>query len=150
MMKVIFLKDVKGKGNKGEVKKVSVGYAQNYLLKNNLAVEATPGNLSKLKGQQKREEKDAAQELADAKKVKEQIENITVEMKAKSGEGGRLFGSITTKQIADELNKSEGIKVDRRRMELPEPIRALGYTNVPIRLHPDVSATLKVHVTEES
>lgn len=150
MMKVIFLKDVKGKGNKGEVKKVSVGYAQNYLLKNNLAVEATPGNLSKLKGQQKREEKDAAQELADAKKVKEQIENITVEMKAKSGEGGRLFGSITTKQVADELNKSEGIKVDRRKMELPEPIRALGYTNIPIRLHPDVSATLKVHVTEES
>ncbi len=150
MMKVIFLKDVKGKGNKGEVKTVSVGYAQNFLLKNNLAVEATPANLSKLKGQQKREEKNAAQELADAKKVKEQIENITVEMKAKSGEGGRLFGSITTKQIADELNKAEGIKVDRRKMELPEPIRALGYTNIPIRLHPDVSATLKVHVTEES
>ena len=109
-MKVIFLKDVKGNGKKGEVKEVSVGYAQNFLLKNNLAVEATPGNLSKLEGQQKRIEKNAAEELADAKKLKEQLEQVTVDMKAKSGEGGRLFGSITTKQIAEELNKKEGIK----------------------------------------
>ncbi len=148
-MKVIFLKDVKGKGKKGEVKEVSVGYAQNFLLKNNMAIEATPGNLSKLEGQQKRVEKDAAEELAEAKVLKEQLEKITVEMKAKSGEGGRLFGSITTKQIADALQKSEGIKVDRRKMELPDAIRALGFTNVPIRIHLDVTATLKVHVTEE-
>lgn len=148
-MKVIFLKDVKGKGKKGEVKEVSVGYAQNFLLKNNMAIEATPGNLSKLQGQQKRVEKDAAEELAEAKVLKEQLEKITVEMKAKSGEGGRLFGSITTKQIADALQKSQGIKVDRRKMELPDAIRALGFTNVPIRIHLDVTATLKVHVTEE-
>ncbi|MDS9471851.1 50S ribosomal protein L9 [Sporosarcina pasteurii] len=148
-MKVIFLKDVKGQGAKGDVKTVPVGYAQNYLLKNKLAIEATPGNLSKLKGQQKRAEKDAAAELAEAKALKEKVEKITVEMKAKSGEGGRLFGSITTKQIADTLSKNEGIKVDRRRMELPEPIRSLGYTNIPIKLHPDVTATLKVHVIEE-
>lgn len=148
-MRVIFLKDVKGKGKKGEVKEVSVGYAQNFLLKNNMAIEATPGNLSKLEGQQKRVEKDAAGELAEAKVLKEQIEKITVEMKAKSGEGGRLFGSITTKQIADALQKSEGIKVDRRKMELPDAIRALGFTNVPIRIHLDVTATLKIHVTEE-
>ncbi|MFJ7935422.1 50S ribosomal protein L9 [Sporosarcina sp. NPDC096371] len=148
-MRVIFLKDVKGKGKKGEVKEVSVGYAQNFLLKNNMAIEATPGNLSKLEGQQKRVEKDAAEELAEAQVLKEQIEKITVEMKAKSGEGGRLFGSITTKQIADALQKSEGIKVDRRKMELPDAIRALGFTNVPIRIHLDVTAVLKVHVTEE-
>ena len=148
-MKVIFLQDVKGKGKKGEVKEVSVGYAQNFLLKNNMAIEATPGNLSKLEGQQNRVAKDAAEELAEAKVLKEQIEKITVEMKAKSGEGGRLFGSITTKQIADALQKSEGIKVDRRKMELPDAIRALGFTNVPIRIHVDVTATLKVHVTEE-
>lgn len=148
-MKVIFLEDVKGKGTKGEVKDVSVGYAQNFLLKNKLAVEATPGNLSKLKGQQKQAEKNAAEELADAKKLKEQIEKVTVEMKAKSGEGGRLFGSITTKQIAEELNKKEGIKVDRRRMELPDAIRALGYTNIPVKIHHEVTATLKVHVVEE-
>lgn len=148
-MKVIFLEDVKGKGTKGEVKDVSVGYAQNFLLKNKLAVEATAGNLSKLKGQQKQAEKNAAEELADAKKLKEQIEKVTVEMKAKSGEGGRLFGSITTKQIADELNKKEGIKVDRRRMELPDAIRALGYTNISVKIHQEVTATLKVHVVEE-
>lgn len=148
-MKVIFLEDVKGKGKKGEVKDVPVGYAQNFLLKNKLAIEATPGNMSKLKGQQKRAEKDAAAELAEAKVLKEKIEEITVEMKAKSGEGGRLFGSITTKQIAEELAKKEGIKVDRRRMELPDAIRSLGYTNIPIKLHVDVTATLKVHVIEE-
>ena len=101
-MKVIFLKDVKGKGKKGEIKDVSVGYAQNFLLKNKFAIEATPANLSKLEGQQKRVEKNAAEELAEAKELKEQLEKITVEMKAKSGEGGRLFGSVTTKQIADE------------------------------------------------
>lgn len=148
-MKVIFLQDVKGKGKKGEVKEVSVGYAQNFLLKNNLAIEATPGNLSKLDGQKKRAAKDAAEELAQAKQLKEQLEKITVNMQAKSGEGGRLFGSITTKQIADALAKSEKIKVDRRKMELPDAIRSLGVTNVPIKLHQEVTATLKVHVTEE-
>lgn len=147
-MKVILLEDVKGQGKKGDVKDVPVGYARNYLIKNKLAVEATPGNLSKLKAQQNRAKKDAAEELKEAQETKKKVEEITVEMTAKSGEGGRLFGSITTKQIADELAKKEGIKVDRRRMELPEPIRALGYTNVPIRLHSEVTATLKVHVKE--
>ncbi|BAQ09421.1 50S ribosomal protein L9 [Sporosarcina sp. FSL W7-1349] len=148
-MKVIFLKDVKGTAKKGEIKEVSPGYAQNFLFKNNVAVEATPGNLSKLEGQKKRAAQDAAEELKEAQALKEKLDNITVEMKAKSGEGGRLFGSITTKQIAEALNKSEGIKVDRRKMELPDAIRALGYTNVPVKLHPEVTATLKVHVTEE-
>jgi len=149
MMKVIFLKDVKGKGKKGEVKEVSTGYAQNFLLKNNVAVEATPGNLSKLQGQKERQKKDAAAELAEAKELKEQVEKLTVELQAKTGEDGRLFGSITSKQIGQALEKQNKIKVDRRKMELPEPIRALGFTNVPIKLHPDVTATLKVHVTEE-
>ncbi|MFD1928356.1 50S ribosomal protein L9 [Sporosarcina siberiensis] len=148
-MKVIFLKDVKGKGLKGEVKEVSVGYAQNFLFKNNVAIEATPANLSRLEGQQKRVEKNAAEELEEAKVLKEQIEKVTVEMKTKSGEGGRLFGSITAKQIADELLEKDAIKIDRRKMELPEPIRALGHTNIPVKIHPDVTATLKVHVTEE-
>ncbi|HJF30921.1 MAG TPA: 50S ribosomal protein L9 [Sporosarcina psychrophila] len=148
-MKVILLKDVKSIGVKGDIKEVSVGYAQNFLLKNKLAVEATAGNISRLEGQKNRVAKDAAEELAEAKVLKDQIDKITVEMKAKSGEGGRLFGSITTKQIAEALNKTEGIKVDRRKMELPDAIRALGFTNVPIKIHPDVMATLKVHVIEE-
>ncbi|MFC4411667.1 50S ribosomal protein L9 [Chungangia koreensis] len=149
-MRVIFLKDVKGKGKKGEIKEVAVGYAQNFLLKNNLAVEATSANISALEGQKKKQQKEAAEELSDAKKLKEQLEKITVELKAKSGEGGRLFGSITTKQISEELQKAHGIKIDKRKMELPDAIRALGYTNVPVKLHSEVSAVLKVHVSEEA
>lgn len=148
-MKVIFLKDIKGTAKKGEIKDVSVGYAQNFLFKNKMAVEATPANLSKLEGQKKREEKDAAEELEEAKRLKEKLEAVTVELKAKSGEGGRLFGSITSKQIAAALEKQQGIKIDKRKMELPDAIRALGYSNVPVKLHTDVTATLKVHVTEE-
>jgi large subunit ribosomal protein L9 len=148
-MKVIFLKDVKGKGKKGEVKNVADGYAHNFLFKNGLAIEASPSNLKMLEAQKKREEKLAAEELAESKKLKEQLEKLTVELKAKAGEGGRLFGSITSKQIAEELQKAHNIKIDKRKIELPDAIRSLGYTNVPVKLHPEVTATLKVHVTEQ-
>lgn len=148
-MKVIFLQDVKGKGKKGEVKNVADGYAHNFLIKNGLAVEATVGNKKTLEAQKKKEAELAQQELEEAKKLKETMEKLTVEIKAKSGEGGRLFGSVTTKQISEELKKTHNIKIDKRKMDLPEGIRALGYTNVPVKLHNEVSATLKVHVTEE-
>src|SRR5690625_2767101 len=98
-MKVIFLKDVKGQGKKGEVKKVPVGYATNYLFKNNLAEEATPGNLRKLKAQQKKQKEQAEAEKNEALNLKEKLASITVTLEARSGEGGRLFGSITSKQI---------------------------------------------------
>lgn len=149
-MRVIFLKDVKGKGKKGEVKNVADGYAHNFLLKNNLAKEADQAAISQLAAQKKKQEKEAAQELEDAKALKEKLESLTIELKAKSGEGGRLFGSITTKQVATALEKTHGIKLDKRKMELDDAIRALGYTNVPVKLHQDVTATLKVHVTEEA
>ncbi|MCR8851105.1 50S ribosomal protein L9 [Rossellomorea sp. SC111] len=148
-MKVIFLKDVKGKGKKGEVKNVADGYAHNFLLKKGLAVEATNANIGQLEGQKKKEQQVAQEELEEAKKLKSTLEEITVEMKAKSGEGGRLFGSITSKQIADAMKKAHDIKIDKRKIEMNDAIRALGYTNVPVKLHTDVSATLKVHVTEE-
>lgn len=147
-MKVIFLKDVKGKGKKGEVKNVADGYAQNFLIKQGLAVEANSTNVSTLEGQKKKQEKLAAEELADAKKLKETIEKITVELSAKAGEGGRLFGSITSKQIAEELQKKHNIKIDKRKIELEDAIRALGYTKVPVKLHTEVQATLNVHVKE--
>ncbi|MHC0039356.1 50S ribosomal protein L9 [Pseudoneobacillus sp. C159] len=147
-MKVIFLKDVKGKGKKGEIKNVADGYAQNFLFKQGLAVEANQGAISSLDAQKKRDEKMAAQELEDAKKLKEEIEKITVELTAKSGEGGRLFGSITTKQISDELQKKFNLKIDKRKMELNDAIRTLGYTKVPVKLHHEVTATLNVHVKE--
>jgi large subunit ribosomal protein L9 len=149
-MKVIFLKDVKGKGKKGEVKNVADGYAQNFLIKQGLAVEANSTNVSTLEGQKKKQEKLAAEELAEAKKLKETIEKITVELTAKAGEGGRLFGSITSKQIAEELQKKHNIKIDKRKIELEDAIRALGYTKVPVKLHTEVQATLNVHVKEVS
>ncbi|MBS4175211.1 50S ribosomal protein L9 [Bacillus sp. FJAT-49736] len=149
-MKVIFLKDVKGKGKKGETKNVADGYAHNFLLKQGLAVEATQANLKGLEAQKKKEQQLAQEELEDAKKLKEVIEKITVELKAKSGNGGRLFGSITSKQISEELKKKHNIQIDKRKMELNDAIRSLGYTKVPVKLHSDVTATLNVHVTEES
>jgi large subunit ribosomal protein L9 len=147
-MKVIFLKDVKGKGKKGEVKNVADGYAHNFLIKQGLAIEASNANISTLEGQKKKEDKRAAEELAEAKKLGEQLEKITVELSAKAGEGGRLFGSITTKQIAEELQKKHGIKIDKRKMELADAIRTLGHTKVPVKLHHEVLATLTVHVKE--
>lgn len=148
-MKVIFLKDVKGKGKKGEVKNVADGYAQNFLFKQGLAIEATPANLKALEAQKNKQKKEAEEELARAKKLKEKIDTLTVELFAKAGEGGRLFGSVTSKQIAEALQQQHDIKIDKRKIELDDAIRALGYTNVPIKLHPEVTATLKVHVQEQ-
>ncbi|MEH7375947.1 MULTISPECIES: 50S ribosomal protein L9 [Bacillaceae] len=147
-MKVIFLKDVKGKGKKGEVKNVADGYAHNFLIKQGLAKEANNANISTLDALKKKEEKAAAEELAEAQKLKEVLDQITVELNAKAGEGGRLFGSITTKQIAEELQKKHGIKIDKRKMELADAIRTLGHTKVPVKLHHEVVATLTVSVTE--
>ncbi|MDQ0157866.1 50S ribosomal protein L9 [Robertmurraya andreesenii] len=147
-MKVIFLKDVKGKGKKGEVKNVADGYAHNFLLKQGLAIEANQANMSMLNAQKKKEEKHAEEELQTAKQLKEKMEKITVELTAKAGEGGRLFGSITSKQIAEALQKSHSIKIDKRKIELDDAIRALGHTKVPVKLHSEVTATLNVHVKE--
>ena len=148
-MKVIFTQDVKGKGKKGEVKNVPVGYANNFLIKNNYAVEATPGNLKKLEQQNKRIEKDKQQELDDAKALKAQLEDLEVEVTAKSGESGKLFGSVSTKQIAEALHKQHGIKIDKRKIELSHGIQALGYTNVPVKLHKDVEGVIRVHTVEK-
>ncbi len=147
-MKVIFLKDVKGKGKQGEVKNVSEGYARNYLFPNNLAAEANKGNLKSLEKKKENEAKKAEEERLEAVAMKDELEKLTVELSTKAGEGGRLFGSVTSKQIADELKKKK-YKVDKRKIELSEPIRTLGYTNVPVKLHPEVTATLKVHVSEQ-
>lgn len=149
-MKVIFLKDVKGKGKKGETKNVADGYAHNFLLKQGLAVEATAGNLKGLDAQKKKEQQLAAEELKEANELKEKMEKITVELKAKSGTGGRLFGSITSKQISEELKKTHNIKIDKRKIEMDDAIRTLGVTRVPVKLHSEVTATLNVHVKEEN
>ncbi|MCD8915329.1 MULTISPECIES: 50S ribosomal protein L9 [Staphylococcus] len=148
-MKVIFTQDVKGKGKKGEVKDVPVGYANNFLFKKNVAVEATPGNLKQLEQQNKRAEQEREQEIEDAKALAKRLEEIEVEVTAKSGEGGKLFGSVSTKQIAQALQKQHDIKIDKRKMELPNGIHALGYTNVPVKLDKTVEGTIRVHTVEQ-
>lgn len=148
-MKVIFKADVKGKGKKGEIKDVNDGYARNYLLKNNLAVEATKGNLQAQKAKDAKQEQRAQEEVEEAKQLKETLAGMEVKLTAKSGDGGRLFGSITSKQIAEQLKKDHDIKIDKRKIELDDPIRTLGYTNVPVKLHPEVTGTIRVHVEEK-
>ena len=148
-MKVIFTQDVKGKGKKGEVKEVPVGYANNFLLKNNYAVEATPGNLKQLELQKKRAKQERQQEIEDAKALKETLSNIEVEVSAKTGEGGKLFGSVSTKQIAEALKAQHDIKIDKRKMDLPNGIHSLGYTNVPVKLDKEVEGTIRVHTVEK-
>ncbi|MFB4213769.1 50S ribosomal protein L9 [Shouchella sp. JSM 1781072] len=146
-MKVIFLKDVKGKGKKGETKDVAEGYARNYLLPNHLAKEATTGNMKDLEAQQKSQEKKVQAELEEAQAFKQKLEELTITIPAKAGEGGRLFGAVSTKQIAEALQK-EVKKIDKRKIQLDDPIRTLGYTKVPIKIHPEVTAVLNVHVKE--
>jgi large subunit ribosomal protein L9 len=148
-MKVVFLKDVKGQGKRGEVKTVPDGFG-NFLIKQgsaNPANESTVKQIDHMKvveKKQKDKEQEIAQQLAD------QIAGITLVIRTKAGEGGRLFGSITTKHIADDLKKLHKIDIDKRKMVLDEPIRALGTIELPIKIHPQVKATLKVQVSEES
>ena len=147
-MKVIFIKDMKGQGKKGEIKEVSEGYATNFLFPRGVARPATEGNMKTLEQQHASEQKRKQQEKEEAVQLGKKLEEMTVTLKAKSGEGGRLFGAITSKQIAEAL-ASEKIKIDKRKIELSDPIRHLGVTQVPVKLHPDVKATLKVQVTDE-
>jgi len=127
-MKVIFLADVKGKGKKGEIKEVPTGYAQNFLIKKNLAKEATSQAIGELRGKQKSEEKAHAQLLAEAQEIKAKLEaeETIVEFVEKVGPDGRTFGSITSKKIAEELQKQFGIKIDKRHIQVQSPIRAVG------------------------
>ena len=150
-MKVIFLQDVKGKGKKGDIKDVPNGSAQNFLIKNNLAKPANNESMAELKGKQKAQEKHEAELLAEAEELKTVLEKeeTVVRIKAKAGEDGRLFGSIPSKQIADALNKQYSIKLDKRKIELEQPIRALGYTKVPVKLHSKVTATITVQTVQE-
>lgn len=147
-MKVIFLQDVKGKGKKGEIKEVPSGYAQNFLIKKNLAKEATNQAIGELKGKQKSEEKAAAELLAQAKELKAILEKdeTLVEFSEKVGPDGRTFGSITAKKIAEELEKQYHLKIDKRHIKLEHPLRAVGLIDVPVKLHKEVDATISIRV----
>lgn len=150
-MKVIFLTDVKGKGKRGDVKNVPDGYATNFLIKKNLAQEATKAAINTWKAEQKATKEREAEELAEAEATKTKLEadETVVELQAKAGTDGRLFGSIPSKQIAKALADQYQVKLDKRKIELPDPIRVLGYSNVPVKLHPSVTAKIRVHVAEK-
>lgn len=149
IMKVILLEDVKGLGKKGDLVDSKTGYARNFLFPKGLAIEATPANLKKWKEEQKEKEAKMKEEKAEALQLKEKIEKVTVELKAKGGEGGRLFGSITSKDIGEALKKQHKIDVDRKKIELKENIKSAGVTKVDIRVYPELTASLKVNVTIE-
>jgi large subunit ribosomal protein L9 len=146
-MKVIFIKDLKGQAKKGDVKEVSEGYAANFLFPQGVARAATDGNMKTLENQTSADQKRKQQEKDQASDLGKKLEEMTIELAAKSGEGGRLFGAITSKQIAEAL-AAKGVKIDKRKIELSEPIRHLGVTEVPVKLHPEVKALLKVQVAE--
>ena len=150
-MKVIFIKDMKGKGKRGEVKNVPEVYAQNFLIKNGYAKEDTRSNLNTLKRVQKAEKDAYEAEKAAAEDIKKKLEDdkTIVNFKSKAGTDSRLFGSISSKKIVEGLEKQYGIKVDKRKLELPEPIKSLGYTNVPVKLFKGVEAVIRVHITEQ-
>lgn len=147
-MKVILQADVKGQGKKGEIVNVAEGYARNFLFPKKLAVEATPANVKEIEQQKDKLAKQKARELQEAKELVGKLEKVTVVVKAKCGDGGRLFGSVTSKEISEILAKEHKIKLDKRKIELVEPIKGLGAYNLTVKLHPQAQGVLKVQVSE--
>lgn len=147
-MKVILLEDVKSLGKKGQVVNVSDGYARNMLLPKKLGVEATTKNMNDLKLQKAHEEKVAQENLDAAKAFADELKDKEVVVTIKVGEGGRTFGSVSTKEISEAVKEQLGYDIDKKKMQLPNSIRELGTTIVSVRLHPKVTGELKVIVKE--
>lgn len=148
MMEVILRENVKDLGKAGQLVRVKPGYARNFLLPKGLAYEATEGNKRRIEGEQKaRDSRDAA-ERNEARRQAEALGSLTVTITGKAGEEGKLFGSVTAQDIADAL-AAQGQQVDRRKLELDQPIKTLGYHTVPLRLHPEVQAEIRVQVVAE-
>lgn len=147
-MKIILLEDVKTLGKKGDIINANDGYARNFILPKKLGVEATPKNLNDLKLQKANDEKVAAQILQDAQNFAKELEEQTVEVKMKAGEGGKAFGSVSTKEIAVAYKDKYGKEIDKKKMVLPEAIKNFGTYEVKVKLHPKVSGVLRVKVEE--
>ena len=145
-MRVILLADVKALGVKGEIKEVADGYARNYLLPKKLAVEATPGNIRRQEEEMEQRRMKEIKEKGDAAKVAEKLEGLVLNLNAKAGEGGKLFGSITGKEICEELYKRTKIEIDKKKLELPEPIKTMGRHKIKINLYRGVTANIEVEV----
>ena len=147
-MKVILLEDVKSRGKKGQIVNVSDGYARNMILPKKLGVEATSKNLNDLKLRKANEEKVAQENLDAAKAFAEELSTKEIILTLKVGEGGRTFGSVSSKEISEAAKKQLNLDIDKKKLQLENPIRNLGVTNVPVRLHPKVTGSLKVWVKE--
>lgn len=147
-MKIILLEDVKALGKKGQIVEVSNGYARNFILPKKLGVEANSKNMNDLKLQKQHEAKVAQENLEAAKDLAAKLEAAKIELTMKTGEGGKTFGSVSSKEIAQAVKEQLGLKVDKKKIQIKEPIKSLGMHLVPVRLHPQVSAELKVHVGE--
>lgn len=148
-MKVILTQDVKGQGKKGQVVNVSDGYARNFLFAKGLAMEATKSNLNDLKGKQEAAEYKIKTDTNEAKKLAEQMKEIMVNLKAKAGDNGKLFGSITSKDVADALTEQHHIKLDKKKFILPDGIKTLGVTEVTVKLYTGILGTLRVNVEKQ-
>lgn len=147
-MQVILLQDVKTLGKKGQTVNINDGYARNFILPKKLGVEANAKNMNDLKLQKANEAKVAQEILEEAERFAEELKDKEVVVKLKSGNDGRTFGSISTKEIAQAAKQQLGYDIDKKKMHLVEPIRSLGVYNVPIKLHPKVTGELKVKVQE--
>ena len=147
-MEVVLLEDVKALGKKGQIVKVNDVYARNFILPKKLGLEATSKNLNDLKLQKANDDRIAAEQLAAAKALAAKIDELSVTVSIKAGEGGRTFGSVSTKEIAKAAADQLHLDIDKKKMVLTDPIRSLGTFEVPIKLHKDVTAKLRVKVTE--
>lgn len=148
-MKVILLEDVKSLGKKGELVDVSDGYARNFLLKTKKGVEATPENRNNLKLKKANEEKIAKETLEAARELGEKLVALPVTLKIKAGEGGKLFGAVSSKEIAQAVKDQHGLELDKKKIVLDEPIKELGSHRVKVKLHKEVTVQMTVNVTEE-
>jgi large subunit ribosomal protein L9 len=145
-MEIILLQDVKALGKKGEIVKVSDGYARNFILPKKLGLEATKQNLYDLNMQKAAEEKRQKEILEEARAFGKKLEELTIKISIKAGEGGKTFGSVSTKEIAEEAKKQFNIDIDKKKLALADPIKNAGTYTVPVKLHPQVTAELKVKV----
>lgn len=147
-MKVILLEDVKALGKKGQVVEVSDGYGKNFILKKKLGVEANGANMNDLKLQKAQNEKLAKEQLEAAKAMAASLEEMSVTLSIKAGEGGKAFGSVSSKEIASAYKEQNGAEIDKKKIQLPEAIKTFGTHEVPVKLHPQVTGTLRVKVVE--
>lgn len=148
-MEVILLEDVKSLGKKGQIVKINDGYARNYVLPKKLGLEANAKNLNDLKLEKARQAKQAAEELQEAKELAVKVEEKPVKLTMKTGEGGKTFGTISTKEISAEAKKQLGLDIDKKKMKIDEPIKTLGTHIVTVKLHKEVTAKLTVVVGED-